>query len=205
RLMSVKIAIQPDEVVHPNGQRQSFSRRWAELAHKYDIEPDLVDVFSHDIISRIADCDAFMWRYPSSAHPRIYARRLLFAVEKGRGMLVFPSLNSSWCYEDKLAQRYFFAAAGIPAPATHVAWSRRHAEQFCKACHYPFVLKLAGGHQSANVRLVRTEREARFYIDQLFTPGIRNLGYQPAAFPRRLLRRARVAANIIKGEHASGP
>src|SRR5699024_4676243 len=47
--------------------------------------------------------------------------------------------------------------------------------------------------------------EAQFYIEQLFNPGVRGLGYQPAMLPRRLLRRARIAANIVRGENPSGP
>jgi len=78
--MSLKIAIQPDEVIHPNGKRQSFSKRWTELAEARDIEVVPVDVFRCDAVARISTCDAFMWRYSSSAHPLLYVQRLLHAV-----------------------------------------------------------------------------------------------------------------------------
>lgn len=203
--MSLKIAIQPDKMVHPNGERQSFSDRWMELAQTQDIEPVPVDVFSQDVVARISTCDAFMWRYPSSARARSYGKRLTYAVEAGLGIPVFPSMKSSWYYEDKPGQRYFFKAAGISNAHTEIFWTREQAERFCDCAAYPFVLKLAGGHQSLNVRLVRNRNEASFYVDELFSHGVVSLGYRHASRPRLLLRRLRAAAETIKGHSPHGP
>jgi len=203
--MSLKIAIQPDEVVHPNGERQSFSRRWIELAQAQGIETILIDVFSKDAMERVSACDAFMWRCPSSACVRLFAKRFLYAIEAGTGIPVFPSLKSLWYFEDKLAQRYFFNAANIPSARTDIFWTREAAEQFCERATYPFVLKLAGGHQSANVRLVRNRYEARFYIEELFNHGIASLGYRPASRLRLLMRRLRAAAETLEGRNPYVP
>lgn len=203
--MNLKIAIQPDEIVHPNGKRQSFSSRWTELAQARDIETIPVNVFSRDAIARIAACGGFMWRYPSSAHNRVYAKRFMYAIEAGLGIPVFPSLKSSWYFEDKLAQRYLFEAARIPNARTEVFWTRETAEQFCERAAYPFVLKLAGGHQSTNVRLVRNRDEAVFYVEELFNHGVVSLGYRPASPPRMLLRRLRAAAETLEGHSPYGP
>ena len=199
--MSLKIAIQPDEVIHPNGKRQSFSKRWTELAEARDIEVVPVDVFRCDAVARISTCDAFMWRYSSSAHPRLYAQRLLHAVEEGLGMPVFPSRRSSWYFEDKAGQCDFFLAASVPTPRTNIFWFRQQAERFCDSAVYPFVLKLAGGHQSSNVRLVRTRDEALFYVDELFGHGVLSLGYRPASRSRVLLRHLRAAVEVAKGHN----
>jgi glutathione synthase/RimK-type ligase-like ATP-grasp enzyme len=203
--MSLKIAIQPDQVVHPNGKRQSFSSRWVELAQARNIDVVPVDVFAADAMGRISGSDAFMWRCPSSAHVRAYAKRFLYALEAGLGIPVFPSLKSSWYFEDKLAQRYFFSAADIPCARTDVFWTREAAEQFCESAGYPFVLKLAGGHQSANVRLVRNRREAKFYVEELFGHGVASLGYRPASRSRVLLRRLRAAAQTLEGRNPYVP
>lgn len=202
--MTLKIAIQPDEVIHHNGERQSFSERWMELARSQGIETVPVDVFSRDVVSQISACDAFMWRCPPPAHPRVYAKRLLYAVEAGLGIPVFPSLKSSWHFEDKVGQYYFLSAAGIPTPVTHIFWTRGQAEQFCNTADYPFVLKLSAGYQAANVRLVRNRDGALFYVDQLFRSGIRALGYGPASRSRLLLRRVRAASEVLKGRNPNG-
>lgn len=203
--MSLKIAIQPDETKHHNGERQSYSERWMELAQNEGIEAILVDVFSEDIVDQIAKCDAFMWRFLPSAHPRLYAKRLLCAVEQGLGIPVFPSVNTAWHAEDKVGQYYLLESAGIPTPATHVFWNREQAERFCESAKYPFVLKLAIGYRAVNVRLVRDRGAAQYYVNQLFGPGIVSLGYRPASPFRLFLRRLRSASENIKGRYPNAP
>lgn len=201
----MKIAIQPDKVIHPNGEHQSFSERWIELAQSRDIDVVTVDAYARDAISRIASCDAFMWRCTGSAHQRLYAKRLLYAVEAGLGLPVYPARTDSWYFEDKIAQHYYFAAIGIPMPATEIFWSREQATHFCETAKYPFVVKLAGGLQASNVRLVRSRDEALFYVEQLFGSGVVSLGYSPASRARRLLRRMRNASEIARGRYPNSP
>ncbi len=203
--MSLKIAIQPDEVVHANGEQQSYSKRWFELAAQQRVKTIPVDVFSQDAITQISGCDAFMWRYDPPAHPRLYAGRFMYALEEGLRMPVFPSLKSRWHFEDKVGQYYFLSAAGISTPATHISWTREQAIRFCDTASYPFVLKLAIGYQSSNVQLVRNRREALYYVDQLFNSGTISLGYRPASNARLLLRRLRAAGQILNGRNPYGP
>lgn len=203
--MKLKIAIQPDEVIQHNGEKQSFSKRWSAMARQQGITTVPVDVFAPDAIDRISECDAFMWRCDPSSHPRLYAKRLLYAVEKGLNMPVFPSLKSWWHFEDKIGQYYFLSAAGIPTPKTHISWTRRQAETFCDSADYPFVLKLSAGYQGSNVRLVHDRNEARFHVDAMFGHGVTGLGYLPASRPRMLMRRLHAAAEVAMGHNPYGP
>src|SRR5699024_68485 len=126
------------------------------IATNHGVEPVIVDVFSDNIMQQISACEAFMWRCDPTAYPRVYARRLLYAVEKGLGIPVFPALGGSWHYEDKLSQTYYLSAAGMSTSSTHIFWTREQAQRFCEAMSYPFVLKLATGYRAANVRLIHT-------------------------------------------------
>lgn len=202
--MNIRIAIQHDQNVLHNGERQSYSTRWTHLAEQYGATAVPVDAFSQDAIAQISTCDGFMWRYDPSALPRLYADRLLYAVEEGLRVPVFPSSKSRWHFEDKIGQYYFLSAAGIPIPATKVFWTRQQAEQFCDTANYPFVLKLSTGDKSANVRLVRNRDEALYYTDQLFNWGTTSLGYEPASKTRLFLRRLRAAGEIIKRRNPFG-
>lgn len=203
--MTMKIAIQPDEVVHHNGERQSYSDRWFALARDMEVEAVAVDVFSNDVIKEISTCDAFMWRCDPSAYMRLYSSRLMSGIEEGAGMPVFPSLATRWHFEDKIAQYYFLAASGIPTPATTVSWTREHAIKFCTGATYPFVLKLATGYQGSNVRLIRNIDDALFYVDEMFSHGAISLGYRPASWPRRQVRRVRAALELMRGRNPYGP
>lgn len=201
----MKIAIQPDELLNLNGERQSYSERWTEVARAEGVSVEPVNVFSDDVIADISGCDAFMWRFPPSAHPRRYAMRLLVAIEQALRIPVFPSLETSWHFDDKIAQHYFLNLAGIATPATHVFWTRPQAEAFCSTASYPFVLKLSSGHKATNVRLVHNRDDALYYVERLFGPGLVSLGYKPASPVRLSLRRLRTAVELLRGRYPNSP
>ena len=58
--MSYTIGIQPDYIQHRNGEKQSFSDRWAELAAEGGIAVRVVDASAGDSFEQLVDCDGFM-------------------------------------------------------------------------------------------------------------------------------------------------
>lgn len=89
-------------------------------------------------------------------------------------------------------------------PATTVLWDRDAALAFCSDARYPFVLKLAHGYWSANVRLVENKKEAEYWVEQLFRPGLVSTGYGPTNTMRQYARRLRAARTLI-GESPIAP
>lgn len=171
----ISIAIQKDRVVQPGGQEQSFSARWTELASLAEVRAVPVDVYAPDVMEQIRRCDGFMWRYGYDEQSRRFAQVLLPAVERGLRLPVFPNWNTSWTFEDKVAQRYQLEAAAIPTPETWVFWKKEDAARFITTAGYPFVLKLSVGIRSGNVALVRNVKEASTWVDRLFGWGVNNL------------------------------
>ena len=170
-----RIAIQPDRIVHKNGEVQAFSERWTELASDAGIEVRQSDAFSTSFFDELTGCNAFMWRFDYAARSRLFAKRLLSAVEHGLGLFVFPSWKTMWHFEDKIAQHYLLQAAGIPEPRTWEFWTRVAAKDFCAGATYPLVMKLSFGFQSANVRLLKSSDEAMYWIDEMFTHGVTSI------------------------------
>jgi len=201
--MAYTVAIQPDRLTHKNGEVQSFSSRWAERAAETGVTVRTVNVYAQDFFEQLAGCDGFMWRFGYSPTPRLFAKRLLPAIEHGLGIPVFPSLETVWHFEDKIAQAYLLRAAGIPTPATWVFWDRAAALDFCRSATYPLVLKLSYGYQSSNVRLLDNFHDASFWIERLFGPGLNTL---PTRAPqwREFLRRGKAALRHLRGESAYG-
>lgn len=202
---SCTIAIQPDHTLHRNGQDQSYSRRWLALAREHGIQAREVDLFRNDWLEQIDGCMALMWRCNPSYMPRRLAKLIIPALEHSRRMLVFPDWRTIWHHEDKLAQRYLLEAAGIPVPKTAILWSEKQALEFCKHTDYPFVLKLASGYQSSNVKLVRNFFEAEYWVNQLFRSGLVSTGYLPTGKFRQLIRRMRAAAHLVAGKYPNSP
>jgi glutathione synthase/RimK-type ligase-like ATP-grasp enzyme len=171
----VRIAIQPDLVRQPNGEIQSFSERWIELAGERGIDVELVDVFAENALERIAHCDGFMWRYGFDPVSLNCAKRLLSAVEHGLSLPVFPDHRTSWHFEDKVAQAYLLEALDIPTAKTRIFWDKAAALRFCREAAYPFVAKLSVGIRGNNVVLVESQAEARAIVARLFGKGVREL------------------------------
>jgi glutathione synthase/RimK-type ligase-like ATP-grasp enzyme len=199
--MPYTVAIQPDELTHGNGETQSFSSRWAARAVETGVAVRTVNVYAADFFERLAGCDGFMWRFGYSPSPRLYAKRLLPAIEQGMGIAVFPSFETVWHFEDKIAQSYLLRAAGFPTPATWAFWDRATALDFCRSATYPLVLKLSLGYQSANVCLLNRFDDASYWIAQLFGPGVTGLRPRAPGW-REALRRARGALRHVRGRSA---
>jgi glutathione synthase/RimK-type ligase-like ATP-grasp enzyme len=196
--MPYTVAIQPDQLTQKNGEKQSFSSRWAERAAETGVSVRMVNVYAADFFEQLAGCDGFMWRFGYSPNPRLFAKRLLPAIEHGLGIPVFPSFETAWHFEDKIAQSYLLQAARLPAPATWVFWDRATALDFCRSAAYPLVLKLSFGYQSGNVRLLNNFEEASYWIGQLFGSGVTGLR-PPAPGWRHALQRAKSALRHLQG------
>jgi glutathione synthase/RimK-type ligase-like ATP-grasp enzyme len=174
-----------------------------ELAALRGIDVRTVDAFAPDFFDQLSGCDAFMWRFGYSPVPRLFAKRLLTAVEQALHIPVFPSTTTAWHFEDKIGQHYLLQAAGVPSPETRVFWSRDSALEFCRSASYPLVMKLSSGFQSANVRLLRSRRQAEHWIAKMFGPGVTSLN--PQSSPGRIaLQRARAALRRVTGSSTRG-
>ncbi len=195
--MPYTVAIQPDQLTQKNGEKQSFSSRWAARAVETGVTVRTVDVYAPNFFEQLAGCDGFMWRFGYAPNPRLFAKRLLPAIEHGLGIPVFPSFETAWHFEDKIAQSYLLQAAGIPTPRTWVFWDRKSALEFCRSATYPLVLKLSYGYQSGNVRLLNDFDDAAYWIARLFGPGVTGLR-APAPAWRHALQRAKGALRHLR-------
>lgn len=201
--MPYTIAIHPDRFTHKNGEKQSFSARWAVRAADTGVNVRTVNVYAPDFFEQLAGCDGFMWRFGYRPRPRLFAKRLMPAIEHGLRIPVFPSFETAWHFEDKVAQSYLLRAAGFPTPATWVFWDRKAALDFCRSATYPLVLKLSFGFQSANVRLLNGFEDASHWIARLFGTGVTGLPPGESRW-RDALRRTRGALRHLRGASAYG-
>lgn len=173
--MTLRIAIAPDRVVHSNGERQSFSQRWVELAQEREIRVHLVNPRATDVVEQVRSCDGLLWRAGYSPEEIRLAKRVLPAVEQGACTPVFPDWRTLWHFEDKVAQHYLLEGAGIATPRTFVAYSYDEAIHWLDSTTYPFVFKLSFGIQSNNVILVRSRTDAVNLARRMFGVGIPTL------------------------------
>jgi len=188
-----RIAIQPDRAGNP-----TTSDRWIESLKQYGCEIKLVKVHSPTIMQDLKGCHGFMWRHSLTPSMTQLAHRLLPAIEYYTDTLVFPDQNTCWHWNDKVAQAFSFQALGIPSPQTWAFHNKELALDWASGADYPVVIKLSGGAGSSNVRLVRSQTEARKWIKLLFDCGIAGMD-SVGRFGPKLKRQLRIAAKRILG------
>ncbi len=134
------------------------------------------------------------------------ARRLLPVIERDLGLCVYPDQKTCWHYDDKIAQRYLLEALGLPIPNTWVWFKREAAIEWAETADYPLVVKLSTGAASSNVQLIAGPREARRWIDMMFSRWSTSLASDaaPLAGKERLLGAAHILATGHLPDHFRG-
>lgn len=149
----------------------SFSDRWIVYCENKEISYKLVNAFDSDIVEKLYDCDALMWHHHQAVYKDVVvAKKILFALEHA-GIKVFPDFKTGWHFDDKVAQKYLLEAIGAPLVPSYVFYDKQSALAWAKEVTYPKVFKLKGGAGAANVRLTRSEGEARKLIGKAFGKG----------------------------------
>jgi len=149
----------------------SFSDRWIAYCDRENIPYKIVNCHDSDIIAQVADCDALMWHH-HHGHMKdvLAARKILFALEHA-GVRIFPDFRTGWHFDDKVAQKYLLEAIGAPLVPSYVFYDKEQALTWARTTDYPKVFKLKGGAGSANVKLVRSRRQAVRLIRKAFGRG----------------------------------
>lgn len=163
----MKIAIHLD--------KGSFSDRWILYCEEAGIPYKIVNCFESDIISQLKDCDGLMWHWMLNDYKAmLFAHQLTLSLEK-KGINVFPDVNTSWHYNDKLGQKYLLEAIEAPLVNTYVFYTKKEALEWLGNTTFPKVFKLRGGSGSVNVSLVRSKRNAKHLINQAFNQGFSHI------------------------------
>lgn len=107
-------------------------------------------------------------RLDQQAEQRALSKGMVASLA-ARGVITLPTAEEAQWYDDKLAQ---LAVIGHHMPRTLLLKDTNTAVDSMRRMSLPFVSKAREGAASANVRLIRTAREAEEEIKLAFTAGI---------------------------------
>lgn len=149
----------------------TFSERWVAYCDKHQIPYKIVNAFDSDLIEQLQDSDVFMWHHHHADFKDVVAaKKILFALEHA-GINVFPSFNTGWHFDDKVAQKYLLEAINAPMVPSYVFYDKQEALKWSQQTTYPKVFKLKGGAGASNVQLVRSQADAAKLIKKAFGKG----------------------------------
>lgn len=134
----------------------------------------LVNAYDTNIISFLKSNEIthFFWHFHHIIPKDILmARYLLFSLEK-IGIKVYPNFNTSWHFDDKVAQKYLLEAHNAPIVDSWVFYNIQDALIWLKEAEYPLVAKLRRGAGSYNVIKLNNYNEARKYTRKMLGKGV---------------------------------
>jgi glutathione synthase/RimK-type ligase-like ATP-grasp enzyme len=160
-------------VIHPESVEGGiYGRRWAECLRERKIQIKCVDLTSLNTLREVERSDGVMWRWAHTPQDRMMAPLILRTIEECMGIPVFPNHQTSWHYNNKIAQHYLLRANKAPMPETWIFWNRDQALDWAEKSQYPVVFKLSVGAGSSNVCEVPSKIQAQRLIIRMFDEGI---------------------------------
>lgn len=180
-----------------------FSDRWITYCEENNIDYKIVNCYGSNIIDELEDCSGLMWHWSHEDYKAVlFARQLTLSLEK-KGIKVFPDVNTSWHFDDKIGQKYLLEAIGAPLVKSYVFYSKQDAFDWINKTSFPKVFKLRGGAGSINVSLVKTKEKARQLARKSFRNGFPSINQISGLKDRfwRLQRDKNLAAvkSVFKG------
>lgn len=170
--------------IHHSSDSFSFSNRWILYFKSNSIPYKIVDCYSSNIINDINDCDILMWHLSNYRIPDILmGRHVLFTAQK-MGKIVFPNFDTSWHFDDKLAQKYLLESIGAPLVPSYVYYNKEDAINFLKKTKFPIVFKLKRGSGGNAVKLLKSFKEAKKIVNKAFGKGIPQMDFKNLFFDR---------------------
>ena len=149
----------------------SFSDHWITYCKAENIDYKVVNAFDNSIIEQLLDCDIFMWHHNHNDYRDIQlAKSLLFSL-KQTSIKVFQDFNTSWHFDNKLAQKYLLEAVDAPLVKSYVFYTKKEALVWANETDFPKVFKLKGGAGAQNVKLAKSKKECIKFINKSFGKG----------------------------------
>lgn len=158
-----------------HNEKGSFSDRWIAYCEEENIPYKIVNCYDNDIVSQLSDCDGLMWHWILNDYKAmVCARQISLSLQK-KGINIFPDINTSWHYNDKLGQKYLLEAIDAPLVKSYAFYTKAEAMEWIETTMFPKVFKLRGGAGSVNVSLVKTKFKARRLVKKAFGAGFSHI------------------------------
>ncbi len=159
--------------IHPDNMwGESFSGKWEKFLRVRGVEVRKLNLLAPDFLEQAQPCDGIMWRWFHIQQDKQSVRNILQTIETYLHLPVFPSISTSWHFDDKVSQYYLLRAIAAPVPESWIFWEKAAAEGWAENAQYPVVFKLSVGAGASNVLKIESRNEALKLIRRMFTQGM---------------------------------
>jgi len=154
-----------------NGEHREYNK----YAKQLGINSFLFDIDSGAWLDNFRLADAYIWHADAKEENYRVIHDRIYYIESILKKKIFPDMNMYFAYGDKIKENDIFKSFKTPSPKTFITYKKEQALTFIKNTKYPFVLKDAHGYGGHHVHLVKNKKEAREYVEKIFSPrGLRH-------------------------------
>ncbi|WP_440122503.1 ATP-grasp domain-containing protein [Tenacibaculum sp. Ill] len=145
-----------------------YEKSCVELGIDYVIIDFLSSKWLENIKNNL-ECDGFLVRpsHDFQEHNDVYMERLFF-LNKVLNKKIYPSYNELKLYENKRNMASWLQINDIKHPETRVFLSKKEALSFVFGTEFPIVFKSNTGAGASGVEIVKSRREAKKIIKNIF-------------------------------------
>lgn len=153
---------------HPYARDNKFIKYCDENNINYEI----VDPYQPVFIDNIDKYSNIIWTFTHYLKADLLEARNILRAAEIRGVEVFPNTNSTWHFDDKIAEMYAFKSIDAPIPNSWAFYNLDDTTDFLKnEANYPIIAKLRNGSGATNVKMIKNESEGLKYAKKMFTEG----------------------------------
>ena len=151
------------------GDCNRWNFKFEEAIKKTSIEYLNINIDCNEWIDEVSKVDIIVWKPKFlGVEAASYLKEKIYFLEKIMKKRVYPSYDTIWHFDSKIAQSYLFKYLNINTPKTFVTFDYNEAKYQVKKEKYPFVYKESGGAGSSNVRLIKNEHSFKKVIYKKF-------------------------------------
>jgi len=149
-----------------------FALKYCDILKANNIPFKIVDCHDSDFLNQVKQADLFIYFLGQSPMHLQQQKVLINIVDKILNIPCFPDWNTSWHFDDKIAEYYLLHSNDFPIAESWIFWDKEQAINWAKKVEYPVIFKLKGGAGSLNVVKVDSQDMAFKLINKMFSSGI---------------------------------
>ena len=168
----MKIAIHQNKRIF--NHNTTWEKQWVLYCEENNLKYEIIDCFSVNILDKLHDFDILVWHYQNYVLQEMnIAKSILFSANK-MNLKIFPDYNTSWHYDDKLAQSFMLKSIDAICPNNYIFSEKLTAIEWVRnKANFPIIAKLKCGSGSHNVKLLKNKYQACSYIKKMFSSGMK--------------------------------
>jgi len=156
-----------------SGKINSFVVKYCKILEFNDIEYVITDSNQDDFWDLVKQADLFIFFLGMTPIIKQKQAALINTINVLMKIPTFPNWETSWHFDDKIAESYILFSHGAYFVPAWIFWNREAALRWAEKASYPVVFKLNGGAGSLNVIKVKDRSHANKLIRLMFGRGIK--------------------------------